>query len=107
LSDIRDLREKAPVQWKAKSIARGKHLTGRAELQALPGRTPPRREGDEKEFFCKRGPTYELPLTANSFFDKKFKPIGACSAHSIVSLFLPGHFIPAPFFNVFSSLPGT
>jgi len=52
---MRDSREKAPVQWKAKSIARGKHLTGQAELQALPGRTPPRREGDEKEFFCKRG----------------------------------------------------
>jgi hypothetical protein len=46
------------------------------------------------------------PLTAISFisfFEKKFKPIGACSGNCIVSLFLPGHFIPAPFFNEFSS----
>jgi hypothetical protein len=51
---------------------------------------------------------YESPLTAISFisfFDKKLKPVGACSGDKIASLFLPGHFIPAPFFNEFSSLP--
>src|SRR3989442_10011128 len=42
-----------------------------------------------------------------SFLDKKFKPIGACSGHSRASLFLPGHLIPATFFNDFSSLPAT
>src|SRR5256712_10995092 len=42
-----------------------------------------------------------------SFLDKKIKPIGACSRHSITSLFLPGHLIPATFFNDFSSLPAT
>src|SRR3990172_9098754 len=42
-----------------------------------------------------------------SFLDKKIKPIGACSGYSIASLFLPGHLIPATFFNDFSSLPGT
>ena len=50
--------------------------------------------------------TYESPLMTNSFFDKKFKPIGACSGYSIASLFLPGHSIPAPFFNYVSSRPG-
>ena len=51
---------------------------------------------------------YESPLTAISFisfFEKKFKPIGACSGDKIASLFLPGHFIPAAFFNEFTSLP--
>jgi hypothetical protein len=51
---------------------------------------------------------YELPLTTISlisFFEKKFKPIGPCSGYVIASLFLPGHYIPAPFFNEFSSLP--
>jgi hypothetical protein len=52
---------------------------------------------------------YESPLTALSFisfFEKKFKPIRACSGYSIVfSLFLTGHYIPAAFFNKFSSLP--
>src|SRR5271157_1484422 len=38
-----------------------------------------------------------------SFFDKKFKPIGACSAYPNVSLFLPGHFTPATTFNEFTS----
>ena len=50
----------------------------------------------------------ESPLTAIlfiSFFEKKFKPIGACSGYKIAGLFLPGHFIPAPFFNEFTSLP--
>src|SRR3970282_1991893 len=42
-----------------------------------------------------------------SFLDKKFKPIGTCSGYSIVSLFLPGHLIPATLFNDFSSLPAT
>src|SRR6266481_10185707 len=42
-----------------------------------------------------------------SFLQKKFKPIGACSGYSITSLFLPGHLIPATFFNGFSSLPAT
>ncbi len=46
----------------------------------------------------------DLPI---SFLDKKIKPIGACSRHSITSLFLPGHLIPATFFNDFSSLPAT
>ena len=40
-----------------------------------------------------------------SFLHKKFKPIGACSGYSIVSLFLAGHLIPAPLFNGLSSLP--
>ena len=42
-----------------------------------------------------------------SFLDRKFKPIGACSGDSIASLCLPGHLIPATFFNDFSSLPAT
>src|SRR5207244_9613328 len=42
-----------------------------------------------------------------SFLEKKFKPIGACSGHRIASLFLPGHLIPATFFNGFSPLPAT
>src|SRR5229473_5492145 len=42
-----------------------------------------------------------------SFLHKKFKPIGASSGYRIVSLFLPGHLVPAPFFNGFSSLPTT
>src|SRR3989449_254141 len=42
-----------------------------------------------------------------SFLQKKFKPIGACSGYSIASLFLPGHPIPATFFNDFSFLPAT
>ncbi len=42
-----------------------------------------------------------------SFLHKKFKPIGACSGYSRASLFLPGHLIPATFFNDFSSLPAT
>jgi hypothetical protein len=40
------------------------------------------------------------PLTAISFisfFDKKFKPIGAWSGYSIVSLFLPGILSQPPF----------
>ena len=45
-----------------------------------------------------------LPI---SFFQKKFKPIGACPGDSIASLCLPGHLIPATFFNDFSSLPAT
>jgi len=45
LANSGDYKGKAPVQWKAKSIARGKHLTGQAEAQALP-----RREVAEKEF---------------------------------------------------------
>ena len=53
--------------------------------------------------------SYESPLKAISFisfFEKKFKPISACSGYSIVfSLFLPGHYIPAAFFNKFSPLP--
>jgi hypothetical protein len=52
---------------------------------------------------------YESPLTAipiSSFFDKNFKPLGACFGYRRASLFLPRHFIPAPFFNEFSSLPG-
>ena len=51
---------------------------------------------------------YESPFTAISFisfFEKKFKSIGACSGYKIAGLFLPGHFIPTPFFNEFSSLP--
>src|SRR2546426_1373461 len=44
---------------------------------------------------------------AISFLHKKLKPIGACSGYSIASLFLPGHPIPATFFNDFSSLPAT
>src|SRR5260370_10751872 len=40
-----------------------------------------------------------------SFLHKKFKPIGAGSGDSIPSLFLPGHRIPAPLFNDFSSPP--
>ena len=42
----------------------------------------------------------ESPITVTSFisfFEKKFKPIGACSGYKIAGLFLPGHFIPAPF----------
>src|SRR5438128_12467358 len=42
-----------------------------------------------------------------SFLQKKFKPIGACSGHSIAGLVLPGHLVPATFFNGFSSLPAT
>src|SRR5882672_6585934 len=42
-----------------------------------------------------------------SFLEKKFKPIGACSGDSVASLCLPGHLIPATFFNDFSSLPAT
>jgi hypothetical protein len=46
-----------------------------------------------------------IAISFISFFEKKFKPIGACSGYKIASLFLPGHFIPAPFFNEISSLP--
>ncbi len=68
----------------------------------------------------KRSSTEELEMAAHklrerikelnclydiSFFEKKFKPIGACSGYKIASSFLAGHFIPAPFFNKFSSLP--
>src|SRR5207302_1020635 len=42
-----------------------------------------------------------------SFLEKKCQPIGACSGDSIASFFLPGHPIPATFFNDFSSLPAT
>ena len=55
---------------------------------------------------------YESPLTAipiSSFFDKNFKPLGACFGYRRVSLFLAGHFIPAPFldeFNPLRSRPG-
>ncbi|CAB1065807.1 hypothetical protein D1BOALGB6SA_10606 [Olavius sp. associated proteobacterium Delta 1] len=49
----------------------------------------------------------ESPLTAISFFEKKFKPIGACAGYKIASSFLAGHFIPAPLFNEFSSFPAT
>src|SRR6266852_6711373 len=42
-----------------------------------------------------------------SFLHEKFKPVGACSGYSIASLFLPGHLVPAAFFNGFSSLPAT
>jgi hypothetical protein len=42
-----------------------------------------------------------------SFLDQKIEPIGACSGYRIASLFLPGHLIPATFFNDFRSLPGT
>ena len=58
---------------------------------------PPRpsgRDADRKES--------SLPF---SFLDQKIKPIGACSGYSIASLFLPGHPIPATFFNELSSLP--
>jgi hypothetical protein len=52
---------------------------------------------------------YESTLTAISFisfFEKKSKRIRACSGYSIVfSLFLSGLYIPAAFFNKFSSLP--
>ena len=51
-------------------------------------------------------PSFKQSLIAFiSFFEKKFKPIGACSGYKIAGLFLSGHFIPAPFFNEFSSLP--
>src|SRR2546422_11212793 len=43
----------------------------------------------------------------SSFLEKNFKPIGACSGYSRASLCLPGHLIPATFFNDFSSLPAT
>src|SRR5882672_3159519 len=49
-------------------------------------------------------PDLDAPV---SFLHKKFKPIGASSGYRIVSLFLPGHLVPAPFFNGFSSLPTT
>ena len=52
---------------------------------------------------------YGSPLTIIpiiSFADKNFKPLGACLGYKRASLFLPGHFIPAPFFNEFRSLPG-
>src|SRR4029453_11455670 len=41
------------------------------------------------------------------FLEKKSKPVGACSGDRIASFFLPGHLIPATFFNHFSSLPAT
>src|SRR5216684_4396674 len=41
------------------------------------------------------------------FLEKNFEPIGACSGYSRASLCLPGHLIPATFFNDFSSLPAT
>jgi len=53
---------------------------------------------------------YESPLITISFisfFDKKFKPISACSGYKIACLFLPGHYIPVPFFNEIESLIGT
>src|SRR2546422_10892206 len=53
---------------------------------------------------CTRQAHEHVPI---SFLDKKFEPIGACSGYSIASLFLPGHLIPATFFNDFSSLPAT
>ena len=44
---------------------------------------------------------------ANSFFNnKKFKSVGTCSGDTIVSLLLPGHFIPATLRNELRSLPG-
>src|SRR2546430_11173137 len=52
-----------------------------------------------------RGKAHEhVPI---SFLEKNFKPIGACSGYSRASLCLPGHLIPATFFNDFSSLPAT
>jgi hypothetical protein len=45
-------------------------------------------------------------ISISSFFDKNFKPLGARLGYIRTSLFLPGHFIPAPFFNEFNSLPG-
>ena len=45
-------------------------------------------------------------VLAYSFFGKKFNSIGTCSRNTIVSLFLPGHLIPATLFNEFISFPG-
>jgi hypothetical protein len=45
--------------------------------------------------------------STRSFLEEKLKPIGACPGYSIASLFLPGHLIPAPFFDGFCSLPAS
>jgi hypothetical protein len=44
------------------------------------------------------------PGTPRLFFQKHFKPLGACAGYSRARLFFPGHFIPAPFFNEGTSL---
>jgi hypothetical protein len=52
--------------------------------------------------------TYGSPLTVisiSSFAEKNFKPLGAGLGYLGAGLFLAGHFIPAPFFNEFRSLP--
>ncbi len=59
------------------------------------------------DFACQEILKNESPLTAISFFEKKFKPIGACAGYKIAGSFLAGHFIPAPFLNEFSSFPAT
>jgi len=51
------------------------------------------------------GPQHKYILTS-SLFRKIFKPVGACSAYIKASLFFPGHFVPAPFFNEGTSLIG-
>ena len=40
-----------------------------------------------------------LDSVAVYYLEKKFKPIDASSGYSIASLCLPGHLIPATFFN--------
>jgi hypothetical protein len=60
-------------------------------------------KGDAREIIHASSST---AISISSFFDKNFKPLGARSGYSRTSLFLPGHFIPAPFFDEFSSLPG-
>jgi len=63
------------------------------------------RRSDEDLRPSVRGKAHEhVPF---SFLEKKFKPIDACSGYSVASLCLPGHLIPATFFNDFSSLPAT
>jgi hypothetical protein len=47
------------------------------------------------------------PGKPSLFFHQHVKPVGAGAGDCPARLFFPGHFIPAPFFNVGTALVGT
>jgi Cytochrome bd terminal oxidase subunit II len=55
---------------------------------------------------CQCAPNTKIHLDEPSLCRKICKPVGACSAYSGASLLFPGHFVPAPFFNEGTSIPG-
>jgi hypothetical protein len=57
--------------------------------------------------FQKPGAFRHGPQTGgrSSFLDEDFEPLGACLSYGRAGFFLPGHSVPAPFFNEFRPLP--